>query len=152
MKRGSGLALALLVCGVVEAADPPVHAAPAQSPPHPARSTPASAAVQSARQSTDSPPAKPLDLRVGDVRKYMMPREFQSALGAPDAEANTVIVQGQREVVPMRMVEDVPGGLAALWYGVKDPKNAWRIFAPVVNFKDGPTVDKVPPPVFRWGP
>ena len=103
-------------------------------------------------QPAGTPPAKPLDLRIGDVRKYMMPRQFQSALGAPDAEANTVIVQGQREVVPMRMVEDVPMGLPSLWYSVKDPKNAWRILAPALNFKDGPTVDKVPPPIFRWGP
>jgi hypothetical protein len=138
MKHGLGLGLALLACGVVEAADPPARPAPAASTPSP---TPAVAK-----------PAKPLDLRIGDVRKYMMPRDFQAVLRAPDSDANTVVVEGQREVAPMRMVEDVPMGLASLWYSVKDPKNAWRILAPAVTFKDGPTVDKVPPPVFRWGP
>ena len=140
MKHGLGLGLALVACGVVEAADPPVRATAAAPPPAAAKSPGA------------SPPAKPLDLRVGDVRKYMMPREFQTVLRAPDTDANTVVVEGQREVVPMRMVEDVPMGLASLWYGVKDPKNAWRLLAPSVTFKDGPTVDKVPPPIFRWGP
>jgi len=142
MKHGLGLGLALVVCGGVAAAEPPARAATATSKPTPAHPTPQAVV----------PAAKPLDLRIGDVRKYMMPRDFQAVVRAPDAEANTVVVEGQREVVPMRTVEDVPMGLASLWYSAKDPKNAWRIFAPTVTFKDGPTVDKVPPPVFRWGP
>jgi len=153
MKHGLGWGLALVVCGLVEAAEPATRTTPVQTPSKPASVAPAPApATAKPATSVATPPAKALDLRIGDVRKYMMPRDFQGALGAPDADTNTVVVQGQREVVPMRMVEDVPGGIAALWYGAKDPKNAWRIFAPVVNFKDGPTVDKVPPPVFRWGP
>ena len=137
MKHGLGMGLALVVSGVAAAAEP-------------AARTPA--APKPAAAPTTVPAAKPLDLRIGDVRKYMMPRDFQAVLRAPDADANTVVVEGQREVVPMRMVEDVPMGLASLWYSVKDPKNAWRLLAPAVTFKDGPTVDKVPPPVFRWGP
>ena len=144
MKHGLGMALALVVAatafGVVAAAEPPARQSNAAKP-----------AARPAAQ-TPVPAAKPLDLRVGDVRKYMMPRDFQAVLRAPDADANTVIVEGQREVVPMRMVEDVPMGLASLWYSAKDPKNAWRLLAPTVTFKDGPTVDKVPPPIFRWGP
>jgi hypothetical protein len=137
MKHGVGLGFALMVGGVVAAAEPASQAIPAP------------AAAESA---ATAPAPKPLDLRIGDVRKYMMPRDFQSAVKAPDAEANTVVVEGQREVVPMRMVEDVPLGLASLWYSAKDPKNAWRLLAPAITFKDGPTVDKVPPPIFRWGP
>jgi hypothetical protein len=137
MKHGLGLGFALMVGGVVAAAEPASRATPAPAAAGPAASAPA---------------PKPLDLRIGDVRKYMMPRDFQAAVKAPDAEANTVVVEGQREVVPMRMVEDVPMGLASLWYSAKDPKNAWRLLAPAITFKDGPTVDKVPPPIFRWGP
>ena len=151
MKHGLGWGLALVVCGLVEAAEPATRAAAVQAPSKPASAAAAPATAKPATPAA-TPTAKPLDLRIGDVRKYMMPRDFQVALGAPDADKNTVVVQGQRELVPMRMVEEVPGGLAALWYGVKDPKNSWRIFAPVLDFKDGPTVDKVPPPVFRWGP
>ena len=145
MKYGLNWVLALVaataVSGIAGAAEPPVRA---PTVPKPAATRPATPTI--------TPVAKPLDLRVGDVRKYMMPRDFQAVLRAPDADANTVVVEGQREVVPMRMVEDVPMGLGSLWYSAKDPKNAWRMFAPSVTFKDGPTVDKVPPPIFRWGP
>ena len=145
MKYGLGLGFALVaaasVCGAVAAAEPSARAA----------ASPPTAKTRPAPQST-APAARRLDLRVGDVRKYMMPRDFVAALKAPDADANTVVVEGQREVVPMRVVEDVPMGLGSLWYAAKDPKNAWRLFAPMVHFEDGPTVDKVPPPIFRWGP
>jgi hypothetical protein len=146
MKHGLGwglvLAAAAAACTMAEAAEPVTRPAVRASAPTAAK--PAPAATPDAR--------KPLDLRIGDVRKYMMPRDFQAALRARDADADTVVVEGQREVVPMRLVEDVPMGLASLWYSAKDPKNAWRILAPAVTFKDGPTVDKVPPPIFRWGP
>jgi hypothetical protein len=152
MKHGLGSGLALVVAattfGIAAAAEPPAHA---PNTPTPAATRPAAATTPAAAPATAAA-AKRLDLRIGDVRKYMMPRDFQTTLRAPDADANTVVVEGQREVVPMRMVEDVPGGLAGLWYAVKDPKNSWRLFAPVVHFEDGPTVDKVPPPIFRWGP
>lgn len=143
MKPLVGVWIALSLGAAVDAAEPPAHAV---VPAKPAKAAPATTTAKPAK------PAKPLDLRIGDVRKYMMPRDFQATLRAPDADANTVVVEGQREVVPMRMVEDVPMGLGSLWYSAKDPKNAWRMFAPVVTFKDGPTVDKVPPPIFRWGP
>ena len=140
MKHGLGMGLTLVVCGIVEAAEPPVRTSvPTTSP----------ATTRPAAQTTSR---KPLDLRIGDVRKYMMPRDFQVAIKAADADSNTVVVEGQREVVPMRLVEDVPLGLGSLWYAAKDPTNAWRLLAPTVTFKDGPTYDKVPPPVFRWGP
>jgi len=144
MKHGWEWGLALMACGAIEAAEPSARAAAPAPGAKPAVTRPASPATASAR--------KPLDLRVGDVRKYMMPRDFLVSVRAPDADSNTVVVEGQREVVPMRMVEDVPMGLGSLWYSVKDPKNAWRMLAPAITFKDGPPVDKVPPPVFRWGP
>jgi hypothetical protein len=143
MKHGMGLSLALVALGVVEAAEPPAHPAPAK--PAPTVTTPVA-----------PPPAKvtkPLDLRLGDIRNFMTPDEYQAALKAPDLEENSVVVEGQRVLVPMKQVEDVPGGLASLWYAAKDPKNAWRLFAPVVNAPDTrPPLDKIPPPVFRWGP
>lgn len=139
MKQVAGLWIALSLGIVAEAADPPARPEPVKQ-----AATPA------------APPApkltKPLDLRVGDVRSYMMPKEYQSALGAPDPDKNAVIVEGHRVLVPMKQVEDVPPGLASLWYAAKDPKNSWRLLAPMVNFKDEPPLDKIPPPVFRWGP
>jgi hypothetical protein len=130
-----------VVLGVANAADPPVQAAPAKAvtPPKP----PAVAAAV--------PERKSLDLRVGDIRKYMMPRDYEAALGQPDADKNTIVVEGQRELVPMQMIEDVPPGLMSLWYAAKNPLNSWRLLAPMVNapeIKPSP----IPPPVFRWGP
>ncbi len=139
MKHGLSLGIALVACGVVAAADPPARQAPAAAP-----------ATVPARPAE---PAKPLDLRIGDIRKYMMPRDYQASLKVPDVESNAVVVEGKRVLVPMKTVEDVPLGLGSLWYAAKDPKNAWRLFAPVVTAPDTrPPLDKIPPPVFRWGP
>lgn len=142
MKQMVGAWIALSLGIAAEAADPPARPAA----PLPAKPAPTLAAAAAAT------PSNPLDLRIGDVRKYMMPRDWQTTLKAPDADANTVVVEGQREIAPMRVVEDVPMGLGSLWYAAKSPQNAWRLLAPTVTFKDGPTVDKVPPPIFRWGP
>lgn len=137
MKYEAGLGL-ILAFGVAEAADPPARRPPVTAP----ASAPA-----------EAQPAKPLNLRIGDIRKYMMPRDYQAAIRAPDPDADAVVVEGQRVLVPMERVEDVPVGLGSLWYAAKDPKNAWRLFAPVVIAPDTrPPLDKIPPPVFRWGP
>ena len=138
MKRGVSLGLALGLCGAVHAVDPPARAIPAQTAPVPA-----------ARIVTK----KPLDLRIGDVRKYMMPNEFQATLSAPDADKNTVVVEGTRGVPPLKSQQPVPAGIIAPFWALAHPLQSWRVFVPDVNRPpDGPTVDKVPPPVFRWGP
>ena len=76
MKR-VGLGVALAACAVAEAAEPTVAAPPAKAASAPAVPKPKPALQQ------------PLDLRIGDVRKYMMPNEFREAIGAPDADKNT---------------------------------------------------------------
>lgn len=145
MKHRVGLGFAVVAasaCGWVEAADPPARP-PAKT----------EAATSNPPASPAAKPRPPLDLRIGDIRTFMTPDDIQAALKAPDADENSVVVEGQRVLVPMKKVEDVPGGLASLWYAAKDPKNAWRLFAPVVNTPDTrPPRDKIPPPVYRWGP
>jgi hypothetical protein len=152
MKR-VGLGLTLAVCAAAEAAEPaasvPVPAAPppvAGASPVPV-TTPATAPAQKPR------PAKPLDLRVGDIRKYMMPNEYLAALGAPDAEKNTVVVEARRELLPVTYDDPIPvGPLMPLWWGLTHPSQSWRILLPDINAPaDGPP-DVVPPPIFRWGP
>jgi hypothetical protein len=138
MKNGVGLCLAAILCGAAQAADPA-----------PRAQTPSVAPVPAAHATA----RKPLDLRVGDVRKYMMPNEFRAALGAPDADKNTVVVQGTRDVPPLKSQQPLPGALIAPFWAMAHPLQSWRIFVPDVNRPpDGPTVDKVPPPIFRWGP
>jgi hypothetical protein len=98
-------------------------------------------------------PAKTLDLRIGDVRNYMMPSEYRAVLEAPDAEKNTVVVEARREVLPVSYDDPIPvGPLMPLWWGLTHPSQSWRIFLPDINRpEDGPP-DVVPPPIFRWGP
>lgn len=146
MKHRLGLGLTLAVCAAVEAAEPTSAPDPAAAPA--AAPTPAPAAKPL--------PAKPLDLRVGDVRKYMMPNEYRTVLGAPDAENNTVVVEARKELLPVEYEKPIPmGPLMPLWWGLTHPTQSWRIFLPDVNRPaEGPREpeDKVPPPIFRWGP
>ncbi|HYJ39626.1 MAG TPA: hypothetical protein VEW08_02480 [Steroidobacteraceae bacterium] len=157
MKHRVGLGLTLAVCAAVEAAEP-------SSSPVPTASVPAAAPAASPTPAPATPvpvptskplPAKPLDLRVGDVRKYMMPNEYRAVLDAPHAEKNTVVVEGKRELLPVEYEEPIPvGPLMPLWWGLKNPSQSWRIFLPDLNRTERPREpeDKVPPPIFRWGP
>jgi hypothetical protein len=102
--------------------------------------------------STKPSPIKPLDLRIRDVRNYMMPDEYREALGAPDADKNTVIVQANQPLLPMKFERPVPGGIIAPFWALAHPLQSWRILAPVVNAPEAPPPNVVPPPIFRWGP
>jgi len=129
MKHGLVIGFALLLCAAAQAADPP----------KPAASRPVA--------------AKPLDLRIGDIRKYMTPKEYLVAINAPDADKTDIVVEGARQAPKLRSELPVPGGLGSLWYAATNPLQSWRIFLPDVNAPAaGPVYDVVPPPVFRWGP
>ena len=153
MKRRVGLGLTLAVCAAVEAAEP-VSMAPVPAASIPA---PTPTAAGATGQTPAKPTTKPLNLGIRDVRNYMMPREFADVLGAPDADQNTVIVEGKRELLPMKSEQPVPGGIIAPFWGLANPLQAWRLFVPDPNRKlpeneDREPADKVPPPIFRWGP
>lgn len=151
MKHGLGLSFALLLCAAAEAADPP-HSTPAQSAmlPKPAADKPAAD-----KPAADKPAARPpLNLKIGDIRKYMTPKEYLAAISPVDEDNTTVVVEGARDS-SFRLQSElpVPGGLGSLWYAVRNPAQSWRIFLPDVNAPAmGPTYDKIPPPIFRWGP
>jgi hypothetical protein len=138
MKHRLGLSVTLVLCATAEAADLPA----------PSTQTPA-ATVPLARPT----PSKPLDLRVGDIRKYMLPHEYREAINAPDPDKSAIVVEGTRYLLPMESMQPIPGGIFGLWYAAKHPTKAWRLLVPDLNAPpDGPPVDKVPPPIFRWGP
>lgn len=134
MKHGLGIPILLALCAAALAADPPA-AASAKTP---------DAAPRKA--------AKPLDLRIGDIRKYMMPKDFEAAVQAPDAERDAVVVRARRELLPMKSLEPVPGGLFAPFWMLANPTQAWRALAPDVNAKAAGPPEVVPKPEFRWGP
>lgn len=102
----------------------------------------------------ESPAPQPLDLRIGDVRKYMTPEEFRALINASD-DANTVIVKADAPLVPMKSALDVPGGILAPFWALAHPTQAWRLFLPDARIditKIPPPENKIPPPEFRWGP
>jgi hypothetical protein len=141
MKHGLVMSFSLLLCVAAQAADPP-KAAPAQR----------AALPKPAAEKREPRPL--LNLKIGDIRKYMTPNEYLAAISAPDEDRTTVVVEGARE--PSFRLESelpVPGGLGSLWYAARNPAQSWRIFMPDVNAPAlGPTYDKIPPPIFRWGP
>jgi hypothetical protein len=139
MKRGILIGGAWLLCVSAHALEP------ATAPSGP---TPAAPVAQPEK------PRQRLNLRVGDVRKYMTPEEYRALVAPPD-ESNTVIVQADAPEIPMKSQLDVPGGLVAPFWALANPHKAWRLFLPDprVNIKNIPPPEtKVPPPVFRWGP
>jgi hypothetical protein len=151
MKRRTSLFGTLLVCAAAQAADPPL--------PQPGQLAPAADNAHAAIvvvSSTPAEPAKParppLDLRIGDVRKYMTPEEFR-AIVSGNEERNTVLVEANRPLLPMKFEEPVPGGLIAPFWALANPLQAWRIFVPDLTAPPPrEPADKIPPPVFRWGP
>jgi hypothetical protein len=129
MRHGLAVCFALLFCAGAQGADPPKPAA-----------------VQPTAR-------KPLDLRIGDIRKYMTPQEYLAAINAPDADRTDIVVEGARAAPKLESERPVPGGLASLWYAARNPLQSWRVFLPDVNAPAaGPVYDPVPPPIFRWGP
>jgi hypothetical protein len=142
MSRRTSLLWALLVCAAAESAEPPESQQRLAAPATPA--TP----------SKSVPVRPPLDLRIGDVRKYMTPEEYRAAINGSE-ERNTVVVEANRPLLPMKSELDVPGGILAPFWALAHPTQAWRIFLPDprVNIQNMPPLtDKIPPPVFRWGP
>jgi hypothetical protein len=147
MKAGIACALTLMLCAAAEADEPaPVQAPKAQAP------QPGPEATAPQRNPASRPPA--LDLRIGDVRKYMMPNEYRAALNMPDADKTTVIVQGERAAAPLQSERPQPVGLGAVYSLFRHPTSAWRLFVPDMSAyapQPGPP-DVVPPREFRWGP
>ena len=104
------LGIALIFSAAVEAAEPPAHATPAEKP---ARAP--AAATTSTRA--------PLNLQIGDVRRYMMPSEYRAAVSGSDS---TIVVEGERPAPPLRSTQPIPGGIAAPFWMIAHPLNAWR--------------------------
>lgn len=128
-----------IMAGSIHAADPP---------PRP-KAAPAAAAVK-----PDTGARKPLDLHVGDVRKYMTPDEYSALLASREAERNTVVVEANVPRLPVKSDQPIPSGmpLLPLWWAATHPAQSWRILVPDLKAPPPGPPDNIPPPVFRWGP
>ena len=132
-----GVALVLSASVEALAADPPATVAKADKP----LQTPAS---QQARA--------PLNLRVGDIRKYMMPNEYRASIDASDADKTDIVVQGERAAPPLKSMQPIPGGIATPFWMLAHPLNAWRALLPDPNAPPPGPPNVVPEREFRWGP
>lgn len=133
----TGIAIGLLIATAAEAAEPAAQASPAARP--------AAAPVSTVART-------PLKLQVGDVRKYMMPRDFQAAVNAPDPDKSTIVVEGERETPPLKSELPQPQGLGAVYSLFRHPTSAWRLFLPDPRAPEAGRPDVVPAREFRWGP
>lgn len=83
-----------------------------------------------------SPAGKPLDLLLTREELRSIARKYYEigtgeVFSAPIDEDEVVVV-GPRELAPMRDVsQDVWGGIAAPFWAIMNPKDAWRIFVPI---------------------
>ena len=128
------LSIALVACTAAEAVEPVT-------------------ALRSVPAVTAEPlPAKRLDLRIGNVRNYMMPNEYREALSMPDADKDTVVVEGNRPLLPVKYDQPVPGGIIAPFWALAHPLQSWRLLVPDPKAPPPGPPDVVPPRVFRWGP
>jgi hypothetical protein len=148
MKRLS-LAVAVLVCAGAQAAEPTATPATPSK-----RAASASQAPANTQPPAPAPaPPKRLDLRVGDIRNYMTPEEFRALITGREEERNTILVQADAPLLPMKSELDVPGGIIAPFWALANPHKAWRLLLPDprVNILNIPPAEvKVPPP-FRAG-
>jgi hypothetical protein len=82
-----------------------------------------------------SPAGQPLNLLLTQAELRSIVRNYEIKTGevltGPIAE-NEVIVTAPHELAPMRDVsQDAWGGIAAPFWAIMHPKDAWRIFVPV---------------------
>jgi hypothetical protein len=98
-----------------------------------------------------NPAAKPLDLLLtreelqSIVRKYYEIGTGRTLTSSIDDD-DEVIVTGTRELAPMRDAsQDAWGGIAAPFWAIMNPKDAWRIFVPVPP-KGRPKEEESPAP------
>jgi len=96
-----------------------------------------------------STPAKPLDLRLGELRSFMAPTDWFTAL---PSDLDEVIVRGRRKPGEIPDRKQVPQGLGGLLWGARNPTEAWRLLVPDPNARVPPRdVDspQEPPGAYR---
>lgn len=145
MKRAL-FGVAWLICAGVRAAEP---ATGEVAPAAPTRAATAPSPAKPAAAPATPAPFKRLDLRIGDVRNYMTPEEYLALITGREEERNTIVVQANVPLLPMKSELDVPGGIIAPFWALAHPTQAWRLFLPDprVNIRNIPPAEtKVPPP------
>jgi hypothetical protein len=77
-------------------------------------------------------PGQVLDLRLGDIRRYVPAREWSTPLPERLEDVEVVGRPGTPDMVETR---PVPMGLGALFFAARHPTQIWRIFVPDPNLQ-----------------
>ena len=144
------MAVSLLLC--VSNAFAQRTAAPAAARPDAAAATATTPVVASRSPRLLPAPApasvRHLDLRVGKVARFLPPAEAAKLQNdrAPLAQTETVVIEGQRQRIPDRLHEPVPGGPAGVIWGLFHPTQLWRLLVPDPNAPpaEPPRSDRAP--------
>ena len=141
-----GVALLLAASAEVPAAEPLAPEAKAEKP------APAATPQAANTAAATRPTRAPLNLQVGDIRKYMMPNEYRAAINGPDSDNADIVVQGERPAPPLKSMQPIPGGIATPFWMLAHPLKAWRALLPDPNAPPPGPPNVVPEREFRWGP
>ena len=80
---------------------------------------------------TASPPPKPLDLRPPQITRLYTPRQLENLIARMEAKnIEEIEVEGAR-IPPPTFTPRVWPGIAAPFWALFHPTQAWRIFAPI---------------------
>ena len=111
-------------------------AAPPQGgPPGVERPATEATAADSALAEVPVAESRPLDLRLGKLRSFMAPRDWFTAL---PSDIDEVIVRGRRKPDEIPDRKQIPAGLGGLFWGARNPGDAWRLLVPDPNVKIPP--------------
>jgi hypothetical protein len=84
-----------------------------------------------AADATAAPPPKPLDLRAPDVTKLYTQRQLERLIAKMEADfIERIEVEGAR-IPPPEFTPRVWPAIAAPFWALFNPTQAWRIFAPI---------------------
>ena len=91
----------------------------------------ACAAVRADDKAAATPPPKPLDLRPPDITKLYTPRQLERMIAKMESDnIEEIEVEGARVPAPTFTPRVWPG-IAAPFWALFHPTQAWRIFAPI---------------------
>jgi len=100
-------------------------------------SMPIAAAAAAPVEPAAGPPSVPktLDLRLGPLRNFLAPREWFTPL---PAELDEVLIRGRRQPGELPDRKALPQGLGGLFWGARNPTQAWRLLVPDPNVEVPP--------------
>lgn len=98
---------------------------------------------------TAAPPAPKLDLRTGDLRRFVPPEDLYEPW---TSDLDEVVIRPRRGAPDLPERRAVPQGLGGLWWAARRPTQSWRLFVPDPNASPAAprSPDDPQPPPGSW--